>query len=42
MIAQWEKKGISLSVLSVAQVMITRWENDRFSLSALSVVGFNS
>jgi len=37
MISQWENNCISLSVLSVAQVMITQRENECISLSVLSV-----
>jgi len=37
MIAQWEDKCISLSVLSVARVMIAQWENECISVSVLSV-----
>ena len=39
MIAQWENECISLSVLSVAQVMIAQWENECISVSVLSVAG---
>ena len=37
MIAQWENECISLSVLSMAQVMIAQWENECISLSVLPV-----
>ena len=36
LIAQWENECISLSVLSVAQVMIAQWKNECISLSVLS------
>jgi len=36
MIAQWENECISLSVLSVARVIIAQWENESISLSVLS------
>ena len=37
MIAQWENECISLSVLSMARVMIIQWENECISLSVLSM-----
>jgi len=37
MIAQWENECISLSVLSMARVIIAQWENERISLSVLSM-----
>ena len=37
MIAQWENECISLSVLSVARVIIAQWENECISPSVLSV-----
>jgi len=37
MMAQWENKWISLSVLPVARVMIAQWENKWISLSVLPV-----
>jgi len=35
--AQWENECISLSVLSMARVMIAQWENEYISPSVLSV-----
>jgi len=40
--AQWENECISLSVLSVAPVMIAQWENECISLSVLSAAWFSS
>ena len=37
MIAQWENKCRSLSVLSMVRVMIAQWENKCYSLSDLSM-----